>query len=140
MRFFLIKNPRIVACGLNPHASDNGLIGCEENKIIKPVLKRLRTNLKFPIDGPLPADTAILKAKHKFYDCVIAMCHDQALIPLKLLGEQKGVNITLGLPFVRTSPLHGTAFDIAGNNKANPSSLIDAINLAIKCRLNLKRD
>jgi 4-hydroxythreonine-4-phosphate dehydrogenase len=82
---------------------------------------------------------AILKAKKKQYDCIIAIYHDQALIPLKLSSSQSGVNMTLGLPFIRTSPLHGTAFDIAGTNKANPASLIEAIKLAVRCASNLKK-
>jgi len=136
---FSIKNPRIVVCGVNPHASDNGLIGNEENRIIKPVLNRLKRLIRH-IAGPLPADVAISKANRKVYDCIIAMYHDQALIPLKLFGNQTGVNLTLGLPFIRTSPLHGTAFDIAANfSLANPASLIEAIRLAVKCTLNLKR-
>ena len=136
---FLIKNPRIVVCGLNPHASDNGLIGKEENRIIKPVLRSLKRKIVY-IDGPLSADVAIAKAKQKKYDCVIAMYHDQALIPLKILDPHTGVNITLGLGFTRTSPLHGTAFDIAGNHAlANPASLMEAIGLAVRCTLNLKR-
>jgi len=138
-KFFAIRNPRIVVCGLNPHASDNGTIGREENRVIKPVLNRLKRR-SLHIDGPLSADIAIAKAYRKEYDCVIAMYHDQALIPLKLCGLHSGVNITLGLPFVRTSPLHGTAFDIASNYAfANPDSLIEAIELAVKCTANLKR-
>ncbi len=136
---FHIENPRIVICGLNPHASDNGILGREENQLIKPVLNKLRSKVRY-IDGPISADAAVLKAKQKKYDCVIAMYHDQALIPLKLLGSETGVNLTLGLPFIRTSPLHGTAFDIAETFSADPSSLIEAIKLAIKCTLNLKRD
>lgn len=137
---FSIRNPRIVVCGLNPHASDNGLIGNEENRIIKPALSILRKRIKH-IYGPLSSDVAILKASQKEYDCVVTMYHDQALIPLKLLDSQTGVNITCGLPFIRTSPLHGTAFDIANNYAlTNPSSLIEAIRTAVKCRLNLKKD
>lgn len=138
---FGIRNPRIVVCGLNPHASDNGVMGDEENRIIKPALMRLKRKIKgMCIDGPQPADTAILKAAQKEYDCVIAMYHDQALIPLKISGGYTGVNLTLGLGFVRTSPLHGTAFDIAGRfNLANPASLIEAIRLAIRCTLNQKK-
>ena len=133
---FLIKNPRIGVCGLNPHASDNGLLGAEENKIIKPALMRVAKSIR-NIEGPLPADVAVLKAVQKKYDCLIAMYHDQALIPLKLSGAYTGVNLTLGLRFIRTSPLHGTAFDIAGKfNLANPSSLIAAIKLAIKLTKN----
>ncbi len=136
---FSVKNPRIAVCGLNPHASDNGLIGDEENKVIIPALKRLKAGIKC-IDGPLSADVAIAKTRGKQYDCAIAMYHDQALIPLKVLGNTKGVNITLGLPFIRTSPLHGTAFDLAktGLNLANPDSLIEAIKLAAQCTSNLR--
>ncbi|MEI6631258.1 MAG: 4-hydroxythreonine-4-phosphate dehydrogenase PdxA [bacterium] len=136
-KLFLINRPRIVVCGLNPHASDNGLIGGEENEIIKPALSAIRKS--FPnVYGPLPADIAIARTAQGSYDCVIAMYHDQALIPLKLTSAESGVNITLGLPFVRTSPLHGTAFDIAGKDLARPDSLIAAINLAITCSINLK--
>lgn len=138
-RLFLINKPRMVVCGLNPHASDNGVIGNEENNIIKPALKKIRAKLHTPIDL-LPSDIAILKAKEGVYDCVIAIYHDQALIPLKLSGKESGVNLTLGLPFVRTSPLHGTAFDIAQRpNLASPASLAEAIKLAIKCASNLKK-
>jgi 4-hydroxythreonine-4-phosphate dehydrogenase len=138
---FCIKKPRLVVCGLNPHASDNGVIGKEENRIIKPMLTELRNRIKdVRIDGPEPAEIGILKAAQKRYDCVIAMYHDQALIPLKLSGGYTGVNLTLGLKFVRTSPLHGTAFDIAHKYAlADPASLIDAIVLAIKCTLNQKK-
>ncbi len=129
---FLIRKPKIAVCGLNPHASDNGVIGDEEQKIIKPVLEKLKARLG-GIDGPMPSDIAILRAKEKKYDCVIAMYHDQALIPLKLSGGLTGVNMTLGLPFIRTSPLHGTAFDIAATNVANPVSLIEAIKLSVTC-------
>jgi 4-hydroxythreonine-4-phosphate dehydrogenase len=135
---FLIRKPRIAVCGLNPHASDNGVIGEEENKIIKPVLKKLKARLG-GIEGPIPSDIAILRAKDKKYDCVIAMYHDQALIPLKLSGGFTGVNMTLGLPFIRTSPLHGTAFDIAATNSANPVSLIEAIKLAVSCAIHTHR-
>ncbi len=138
---FLIKEPRIVVCGLNPHASDNGLIGLEENKIIIPLLQKIKSKIK-NLAGPISADVAIAMADKQEFDCVIAMYHDQALIPLKLYGNFKGVNITLGLPFVRTSPLHGTAFDIAKDYlpAANPGSLIEAIKLALRCTSNLKKD
>jgi len=136
-QLFSLKNPRLVICGVNPHASDNGLIGKEENNILKPALSRLASVIDKAavIDGPLSADVAIKKAAEGHYDCVIAMYHDQALIALKLTGDKSGVNITLGLPFVRTSPLHGTAFDIAadGFRGASADSLIAAIKLAIKC-------
>ena len=135
-RFFNIKNPKLVICGVNPHASDNGLIGREENLLLKPVLKKLG---RIKICGPLSADVAIAQMLDKKYDCALAIYHDQALIPLKLISAQSGVNITLGLPLVRTSPLHGTAFDIADKPRlADPSSLIAAIKLAIKCASNLK--
>ena len=112
---FFLKKPRLVVCGVNPHASDNGLIGSEENNTVKPALRRLAAiaDSGSIIDGPLSADVAITRAAQGEYDCVIAMYHDQALIPLKLTDDKNGVNITLGLDFVRTSPLHGTAFDIA---------------------------
>ncbi len=135
---FKISQPRLAVCGLNPHASDNGIIGNEENSVIKPVLNQIRD--EFDVVGPESADVVMLKALQGKYDAVIAMYHDQALIALKLSGYSSGVNITLGLPFVRTSPLHGTAFDIAGKNLAFPESLIAAVNLARKCALNLKRD
>jgi 4-hydroxythreonine-4-phosphate dehydrogenase len=140
-KLFLIENPRLVVCGLNPHASDNGLLGNEENAIIKPSLAILRKKIG-PIAGPLSSDIAISKAYEKKFDCVIAMYHDQALIPLKLSGQDTGVNLTLGLPFIRTSHLHGTAFDIARSNSRaiDPSSLINAILLAVKCTKNQKRD
>jgi 4-hydroxythreonine-4-phosphate dehydrogenase len=137
-KMFLIRNPKIAVCGLNPHASDNGLIGFEENRIIKPVLRMLRNKVK-NLFGPIASDVAIHNAYKRIYDCVIAIYHDQALIPLKLFSNNFGVNITLGLPFVRTSPLHGTAFDIAKDYElSNPASLIEAVKLAIKCTLNLR--
>lgn len=135
---FLIKIPRIAVCGLNPHASDNGLIGKQELRIIRPALERLKGKLK-NIAGPLSADVAMFKAIQNEFDCVVAMYHDQALIALKLVDKESGVNMTLGLPFIRTSPLHGTAFDIAGKGMADPSSLIEAINLAVRCAQNLKK-
>lgn len=136
-RLFSIKAPRIAVCGLNPHASDNGFIGDEEKRIIEPAIKRIRTRIR-GIDGPLPADAAIVKTIDKKYDCSMAAYHDQALIALKVSGDASAVNITLGLPFIRTSPLHGTAFDIAGTNLARADSLIEAIKLAVKCASNLK--
>lgn len=139
-RLFLIPKPRIVVCGLNPHASDNGLIGIEENKIIKPAIKKSGLKLKIRIEGPMSADSAIQKAAKGNYDVVVAIYHDQALIPLKLTGANSGVNLTLGLPFIRTSPLHGTAFDIADRPwLIKADSLIEAVKLAIKCASNLKK-
>jgi len=132
---FLINHPRIVVCGVNPHASDNGLIGREEREILIPAIREIKKKKGAPLlFGPLPADVAISHAANGAFDCIIAAYHDQALIALKLTGDDRGVNLTLGLEFVRTSPLHGTAFDIAGcPSKANPNSLISAIKLAIKC-------
>ena len=135
---FAVNNPRIVVCGLNPHASDNGIIGDEESRVIKPALRALKKKIK-NLFGPYPADVAIAGVYAKKYDCAIAMYHDQALIPLKLTGPGTGVNMTLGLPFIRTSPLHGTAFDIAGSNKADPDSFIEAVKLAVRCSINLKK-
>lgn len=133
-KIFGIPKPRLVVCGLNPHGSDNGLFGKEELEVIRPALEKMEAEIKANIDGPLSSDVAIFKAYKGEYDCVIAAYHDQALIPLKLTGYASGVNITLGLPFIRTSPLHGTAFDLAKNpGLANPDSLIAAIKLAIKC-------
>ena len=137
---FGILRPRIVACGLNPHAGDNGLIGDEENRIIRPALKKARNTHGIGVDGPISADVAIAMAAAGSYDCVIAMYHDQAMIPLKLSGNDSGVNLTLGLPYVRTSPLHGTAFDIASKfNLADPASLVAATLTAIRCAQNQRK-
>ncbi|MCK9571919.1 MAG: 4-hydroxythreonine-4-phosphate dehydrogenase PdxA [Candidatus Omnitrophica bacterium] len=140
-KLFRIAHPRFVFCGLNPHASDNGVIGREEPELIIPAIKSLKKKLKkTSICGPFSADIAIAQAVSGKFDCVVAAYHDQALIALKLTGPESGVNLTLGLPFVRTSPLHGTAIDIAGNWKlSDPSSLIAAIKLAVKCTRNLKK-
>ncbi|MBU1870398.1 MAG: 4-hydroxythreonine-4-phosphate dehydrogenase PdxA, partial [Candidatus Omnitrophica bacterium] len=137
---FGIKKPRIVVCGLNPHASDNGIIGKEENMVIKPALERIRNKVDCQLDGPFTSDIAVYNAFKGKYDCVIAMYHDQALIPLKLTGIESGVNLTLGLPFIRTSPLHGTAFDIALRpSLADPGSLIEAVKVALRCFLQTKK-
>lgn len=125
---FSILNPKIAVLGLNPHASDNGNIGDEEEKIIKPALNKLKEE-GINVIGPLSPDTAF--NNYKNYDIYVAMYHDQGLIPLKMLCFRKAINITLGLPFIRTSPDHGTAYDIAGKNIADPSSLIEAIKLSI---------
>lgn len=137
---FLIKRPRIAVCGLNPHASDNGILGKEERTVIAPALKLASGSIK-GIEGPLPADSAALKAAQGLYDCVVAVYHDQALIPLKMSGAYTGVNITGGLPYIRTSPLHGTAFDIAADSsRVKPDSFIEAVRLAVKCTLNRRKD
>lgn len=136
--YFAIKQPRICVAALNPHAGEGGLLGKEEIKLILPAIKRARRLIK-NIIGPLPADTAFSLARQSRFSAVIAMYHDQALIPLKILDFASGVNLTLGLDFVRTSPLHGTGFDIAGKNIASPASLIAAINTAVECTANLKK-
>lgn len=133
---FAIENPRIAVCGLNPHASDNGVIGDEEERFIIPAIKKARLS-HIAVTGPYPADTIL--RKQDAFDAVVCMYHDQGLIPLKLTGFKDAVNITLGLSFVRTSPAHGTAFDIAGKNKAIPSSFIEAIKTAVKCSQNIKK-
>ena len=134
---FGIVNPRLAVCGLNPHASDAGIIGSEEGEIIVPAVAKSR-RFSSQIYGPLPCDSVFASAIRGKYDAVIAMYHDQALMPLKLSDFDSGVNLTLGLPYARTSVLHGTAFDIAGKNIANPNSLIEAIKVAVKCAKNLK--
>ena len=128
-RDFGIAQPRLAVAGLNPHAGEGGLIGREEITIISPVLDELRAQ-GIELTGPLSADTMFHAAARAQYDVAIAMYHDQALIPIKTLDFDKGVNVTLGLPFIRTSPDHGTAFDIAGKGVANPSSLIEALKMA----------
>ncbi|WP_299238106.1 4-hydroxythreonine-4-phosphate dehydrogenase PdxA [Sulfurihydrogenibium sp.] len=125
---FGISKPKIAILGLNPHASDNGNIGNEELNIILPAVKTLRED-GIDITDPLSPDTAF--NRYKDFDIYVAMYHDQGLIPLKLLCFRKAVNITLGLPFIRTSPDHGTGYDIAGKNIADPSSTIEAVKLAI---------
>jgi len=125
---FGIPKPKIAILGLNPHASDNGNIGNEELNIILPAVKTLRED-GVEITDPLSPDTAF--NRYKDFDIYVAMYHDQGLIPLKLLCFRKAINITLGLPFIRTSPDHGTGYDIAGKNIADPSSAIEAVKLAI---------
>jgi len=126
---FGISAPRLAIAGLNPHAGEGGVMGAEEIDLITPVLKQLRAD-GMDLTGPLSADTMFHKSARARYDAAIAMYHDQALIPIKTLAFDQGVNITLGLPFVRTSPDHGTAFDIVGKNIANPASLIAALKIA----------
>jgi 4-hydroxythreonine-4-phosphate dehydrogenase len=134
--YFGISKPRIVVTGLNPHAGEDGDIGTEEKEIILPAIKKAFDDKNLFLSGPIPADTAFSYHKRREYDVVICMYHDQALIPIKTLDFFNGVNVTLGLDFIRTSPDHGTGFDIAGKNKANPQSLISAINLAYIMSIN----
>jgi 4-hydroxythreonine-4-phosphate dehydrogenase len=128
---FGLANPRLVVSGLNPHAGEEGSLGTEERTIVAPAVEMLRAE-GIEIRGPLPADTMFHDAARKTYDCAICMYHDQALIPVKTLAFEDAVNVTLGLPFIRTSPDHGTAFDIAGTGRANPSSLVAALRLAAR--------
>jgi 4-hydroxythreonine-4-phosphate dehydrogenase len=129
-RDFGIERPRLGVCGLNPHASDGGRFGAEEAKIIVPAIEQAKSK-GMDCAGPLPPDTAFYTAAKGKFDAVICMYHDQGLIPLKLLAFETGVNVTLGLPIIRTSVDHGTAFDIAGQNKASPKSMVEAIMLAL---------
>ena len=134
---FKISKPRIAICGLNPHAGEHGLLGDEENNTLIPAIHKLRNEHDIDIDGPFPADTIWLKAGKPFlnnhpqpYNAYVACYHDQGLIPIKLLAMDSTVNTTINLPILRTSPSHGTAFDIAGQNIANPKSMKAAIKLA----------
>ena len=131
VRDFGLPAPRIAVAGLNPHAGEGGKMGHEEITLIAPVLDRLRAE-GLDLRGPLSADTMFHAAARATYDAAIAMYHDQALIPIKTLDFDRGVNVTLGLPFVRTSPDHGTALDIAGRGLANPTSLIEALRMAAR--------
>jgi 4-hydroxythreonine-4-phosphate dehydrogenase len=128
---FGVANPRLAISGLNPHAGEDGSLGTEDKTIVAPAIEILRGE-GIEIRGPLPADTMFHEAARQTYDCAICMYHDQALIPVKTLAFEDAVNVTLGLPFIRTSPDHGTAFDIAGTGTANPSSLIAALRLAAR--------
>jgi 4-hydroxythreonine-4-phosphate dehydrogenase len=128
---FGLAHPRLAISGLNPHAGEDGSLGIEDRDIVAPAVEILRGD-GIDVRGPLPADTMFHEAARKTYDCAICMYHDQALIPVKTLAFDDAVNVTLGLPFIRTSPDHGTAFDIAGTGAANPSSLIAALRLAAR--------
>lgn len=128
VRFGLAK-PRLAVAGLNPHAGENGALGLEDDAVVAPAIAQLRAE---GVDafGPLPADTMFHAAARKTYDVAVCMYHDQALVPAKALGFDDAVNVTLGLPFIRTSPDHGTAFSLAGTGTARPTSLIAALRLA----------
>jgi 4-hydroxythreonine-4-phosphate dehydrogenase len=127
--YFGIAAPRLALTGLNPHAGENGMLGHEDQAVIVPAIEALARE-GLTVTGPHPADTLFHARAREGYDAALAMYHDQALIPLKTLAFDEGVNVTLGLPFIRTSPDHGTAFDIAGTGKARPDSLIAALRLA----------
>src|SRR5947209_3605440 len=128
--WFDIPRPRIAVCGVNPHAGENGQFGDDEERIISPAILMARDQ-GIDATGPYPGDTVFLQAKNGKFDAVVAMYHDQGLIPVKLLAFDQAVNLTIGLPIVRTSPDHGTAFDIVGRNRANPGSMRAAIEMAI---------
>jgi 4-hydroxythreonine-4-phosphate dehydrogenase len=130
-RYFGIDHPRIGVASLNPHGGEGGSIGKEEERVIKPAVARAKKRFK-DITGPVSSEALFYEAFRGRLDCVIAMYHDQGLTPLKMVARDNSVNVTLGLPFARTSPGHGTAFDIAGKGIANPASMIQAINTAIE--------
>jgi 4-hydroxythreonine-4-phosphate dehydrogenase len=128
---FGIARPRLAIAGLNPHAGEDGALGDEDLTVVRPAVERLKAE-GIDARGPLPADSLFHQAARASYDVALAMYHDQALIPIKTLAFDHAVNVTLGLPFVRTSPDHGTAFDIAGTGRADPASLIAALQLAAR--------
>jgi 4-hydroxythreonine-4-phosphate dehydrogenase len=130
-RYFNIDNPKIGVAALNPHAGENGQFGDEEQRIISPAIL-LAQEQGINCSGPFPADTIFLQAVQGEFDAVVAMYHDQGMIPVKLLGFEQAVNITIGIPIIRTSPAHGTAFDIAGRNLASPASMKAAVLTAIQ--------
>ena len=127
-QYFGIREPKLAVCGLNPHAGEAGRFGFEERRFIEPAVKWARST-GIHCEGPLPADA--LLAHWKKWDAAVAMYHDQANIPVKLLAFESGVNVTLGLPIIRTSPDHGTAYDIVKSGKANPRSMLAAVKLAV---------
>lgn len=129
VRDFGIASPRIAVAGLNPHAGEGGAMGWEEERMMRPLVARLKAE-GLEVSGPWPADTMFHAGARKGYDAAVCAYHDQALIPIKTIDFAGGVNVTLGLPFVRTSPDHGTAYDIAGQGVADPSSLIAALRMA----------
>ncbi len=126
------SNPRVAVCALNPHAGEEGIFGDEESRVIAPAVQAVLSRGRINVTGPLPADTLFRRAAAGEFDAVVAMYHDQGHIAFKLIGFQSAVNVTLGLPIVRTSPSHGTAFDIAWQRSADPSGMIEAILIAAK--------
>ena len=131
---FLIERPKTAVLGLNPHASDGGVMGSEEKEILLPCIARLSSRLH--IEGPFPADGFFGAGNYRHYDIVVAMYHDQGLLPFKVLAFDTGINVTLGLPIVRTSPDHGTSFDIAGKGIASERSFYEAVLLALNIAKN----
>ncbi len=132
-----IENPRIAAAGLNPHAGESGIMGKEELSAIAPAVEKAKKE-GINVSGPFPPDVVFHKAYNGEFDIIVCMYHDQGLIPFKMLAFDTGVNVTVGLPVIRTSPDHGTAFDIAWKNMANPSSMLEAIKLASQLELRVK--
>jgi 4-hydroxythreonine-4-phosphate dehydrogenase len=126
---FGIERPRIAVAGLNPHAGEGGVLGDEDERVLRPAVETARFN-GLDVSGPFPADTVFVRASKGEFDCVLACYHDQGLIPVKLLAFGHAVNVTIGLPIIRTSVDHGTAFDIAGKDVADPGSMIEAVLLA----------
>jgi 4-hydroxythreonine-4-phosphate dehydrogenase len=137
-KWFSFSAPRIAVCGLNPHSGEGGILGDEDKNEILPAIEEAIKN-GIQVKGPLPADSIFSRCSQGEFDVVIAMYHDQGLIPVKALAFGKGVNITIGMPFIRTSPDHGTAYNIAGKGIADPGSMINAINLAIELTQNHHR-
>ena len=135
-RQFGIAEPRLAVAGLNPHAGEEGSLGREEIDLIVPAIERLREE-GYAVSGPHPPDIMFNHRRRSSYDAALCMYHDQALIPLKTLHFDEGINVTLGLPIVRTSPDHGTAFDIAGRDRADPRAMIAAIRTAAECAARL---
>lgn len=129
--YFQLRRPKIAVCGVNPHAGEGGVMGREEIEKIMPAIRKCRRR-HWDVCGPFAADTLFSPATAGAYDAVVAMYHDQGLIPVKTMYFKQLVNLTVGLPFIRTSPAHGTAFDIAGKNKADASSMAEAIKLAVR--------
>jgi len=129
--YFSVENPRIGVAALNPHAGEDGQFGDEEQRIISPAIL-LAQEQDINCEGPFPADTLFLRAAQGEFDGVVAMYHDQGMIPVKLLAFDRAVNITIGIPIIRTSPAHGTAFDIADRNLADPAGMKSAITTAIQ--------
>ncbi len=132
-----IKDPRIAVAGLNPHAGESGIMGQEESTTIEPAVERAQKR-GINVSGPYPPDVVFHKTYNGEFDIIVCMYHDQGLIPFKMVAFDKGVNVTVGLPIVRTSPDHGTGFDIAWKNRADPSSMIEAIKTAAKLELTVK--
>jgi 4-hydroxythreonine-4-phosphate dehydrogenase len=137
INWFGIEQPRIAVLGLNPHAGEDGLLGDEEKRVIEPAMQMAR-NQGVNVEGPFPADSFFVPATRSRYDGVVAMYHDQGLIPVKMLAFDRAVNVTLGLGVIRTSPDHGTAFDIAGTSQAHPGSMKEALRLACTLAANAR--